>query len=96
VNDDLEGCGWKRSLNNWYCNKRYWYVTCVEELRKTTNRWLTPWSTVVLEKLIIAQLVEELPAFYGNRRFIIVFTRKSKNYLIIHDQFKNRIQNISE
>ena len=35
---------------------------------------LTPWSTV-LEKLAGFQLVGKFPTFYGNRRFITVFTR---------------------
>ena len=35
---------------------------------------LTPWSTVLLEKLTGAQLVNKLPAFYGTRRFITAFT----------------------
>jgi hypothetical protein len=35
---------------------------------------LTPWNRV-LEKLIVTQLVTKPPAFYGTRRFIIVFTK---------------------
>jgi hypothetical protein len=35
---------------------------------------LTPWSTVLLEKLTGLQLVKKLPAFYGTRRFITVVT----------------------
>jgi flagellar biosynthesis protein FliQ len=31
---------------------------------------LTPWSTVLLEKLTGRQLVKKFPAFYGTRRFI--------------------------
>ena len=31
---------------------------------------LTPWSTVLLQKLTGFQLVKEFPAFYGTRRFI--------------------------
>jgi hypothetical protein len=30
-------------------------------------------STIHLEKLIVAKLVKEFPAFYGIRNFIIVF-----------------------
>jgi hypothetical protein len=33
------------------------------------------WSRALLEKLPIVQLLEHFPAFYGNRRFITVFTR---------------------
>jgi hypothetical protein len=35
---------------------------------------LTPYSTVLLEKLTGSQLVNKLPAFYGTRRFITAFT----------------------
>jgi hypothetical protein len=35
----------------------------------------TAWSRVLLERLIVTQLVKKFPTFYGNRRFIAVFTR---------------------
>jgi len=35
---------------------------------------LTPWSRVLLEKLIGFQLVKKFPTFYGTRRFITAFT----------------------
>ena len=35
---------------------------------------LTPWSRVLLEKLIGFQLVKKFPAFYGTRKFITAFT----------------------
>ena len=35
---------------------------------------LTPWSRVLLEKLIAFQLVNNFHAFYGTRKFITVFT----------------------
>jgi hypothetical protein len=35
---------------------------------------LTPWSRVLLEKLIGLQLVTKFPTFYGTRRFITAFT----------------------
>jgi len=35
---------------------------------------LTAWSTVILEKLTVPQLVHKLPAFYGSRKFITVST----------------------
>ena len=35
---------------------------------------LTPWCRVLLEKLTGLQLVKELPAFHGTRRFITVLT----------------------
>ena len=37
------------------------------------NFILTPWSRVVLEKLIGLQLVKKFRAFYGTRRFITTF-----------------------
>jgi hypothetical protein len=39
-------------------------------------RWiqLTPWSRVLLEKLILTQLVKKFPSNYGTWRFITVFT----------------------
>jgi hypothetical protein len=35
---------------------------------------LTPWSRALLEQLTDFQLVTNLPAFYGTRRFITTFT----------------------
>ena len=35
---------------------------------------LTPWSRVLLEKLIILWLVKKFPAFYGTQRFITKFS----------------------
>jgi hypothetical protein len=35
---------------------------------------LTPWSSVLLEKLTGFQLVNRFPAIYGNRKFITAFT----------------------
>jgi len=35
---------------------------------------VTPWSRVLLEKLIGFQLAKKFPAFYGNQRFITAFT----------------------
>jgi hypothetical protein len=37
------------------------------------NYLLTPWSTVVLEKLTGSQLVKKFPAFYGTGRFVTAF-----------------------
>jgi len=34
---------------------------------------LTPWSTVLLEKLTGFQLVKKFPTFYGTRRFVTTF-----------------------
>ena len=38
------------------------------------TNWLNLWSTVLLEKLNILQLVKKFPIFYGTRRFIAAFT----------------------
>jgi hypothetical protein len=38
---------------------------------------LTPWSTVLLEKLTGSHLANKFPAFYGTRKFITVFTSAS-------------------
>ena len=35
---------------------------------------LTPWSRVLLEKLVSLQLVKKFPAFYGTRRFLTALT----------------------
>ena len=35
---------------------------------------LTPWSTVLLEKLTFSQPVKKFPAFYATQMFIIAFT----------------------
>jgi hypothetical protein len=34
----------------------------------------TRWSTALLDKLVVLQLVKKFPAFYGTRRFITLFT----------------------
>jgi hypothetical protein len=36
---------------------------------------LTPWSRILLEKLIVTQLVKKFLVFYGTRFFITMFTR---------------------
>jgi len=36
---------------------------------------LSTWSTALLQKLAVAQLVTKCPAFNGTRRFITVFTK---------------------
>jgi len=33
---------------------------------------LTPWSKVLLQKLIVTQLVKQFPAFHGTRRLIAI------------------------
>jgi hypothetical protein len=55
------------------------------------NGQLTPWSTVLLQKLTVARVLKKFMAFYGSRRFITMFTRD------IHwtPSFVTRIQFIS-
>jgi hypothetical protein len=47
----------------------------VKKSTGTTLPLLIPWSTDLLEKLTVTQLVKTFPAFYGTRSFITVFTR---------------------
>jgi hypothetical protein len=47
-----------------------------DRLMKDLHTYLiTPWSRVLLEKLIGSQQVKKFSAFYGTRRFITAFTR---------------------
>ena len=40
----------------------------------TDTYLLTPWSTVLLQKLTGSAASQEIPAFYGTRKFITVLT----------------------
>jgi len=42
---------------------------------------LTPWGTVLLEKLTGFKLVKKFPAFYETRKFITTFTSARHLYL---------------
>jgi hypothetical protein len=61
----------------------HWFVKLRTTLLAAVNWFLysyiwlqvTPWSWTLLEKLIVTQLVKELPFFYGTRRFITAFSR---------------------
>ena len=44
------------------------------KMRHLLTYLLTPWGTVLLEKLTGPQLVKKFPAFYGTRKFITVLT----------------------
>jgi hypothetical protein len=50
------------------------YISC-RWRRHTGTAEVTPWGTLLLKELIVAQLVNEFPAFYLTQRFITVFTR---------------------
>jgi len=47
---------------------------CQVQISLKLTHSLTPYSTVLLEKLTCFQLVKKFPAFYGTRRFITAFT----------------------
>jgi hypothetical protein len=51
------------------------FLSSFEWVENTIKTKLTPCSRVLLERLRVTQLVKKFPAFYGNRRFITVFTR---------------------
>jgi hypothetical protein len=36
---------------------------------------LTPWCRILFEKLIVTELVKNIPPSYGTQRFITVFTK---------------------
>jgi hypothetical protein len=63
-----------------WISKKY---AMVKENRCTLCRytWLTSWSRVLFEKLIVTKLVKRFPAFYGTRRFITVFTTARLNQM---------------
>jgi hypothetical protein len=50
-------------------------IFCLVELTYLLTYLLTPWSTILLEKVTGLQLVKKFPAFCGTRRFITAFTR---------------------
>jgi len=45
------------------------------------THFLTPWRTVLLEKLAGSKLVKKFPVFYGTRRFITIFISGRNLYL---------------
>ena len=58
------------------------YVLCLQYMSVPDSafitilvHFLTPCSTVLLEKLTVPKLVKKFRTFYGNRKFITVFTR---------------------
>jgi hypothetical protein len=59
------------------------------EIKK--QKWLTSWSSALLEKLPVVQLFKNFPTFYGTRRFITVFTRA----LHLSPSWARSIQSIS-
>ena len=49
---------------------------------------LTPWNTVLFEKLTGFKLVKKFPAFYGTREFIMAFT--SARHLSLSTEYLRR------
>jgi hypothetical protein len=56
-----------------------------QRIAKNVLDILTPWKTVHVEKLIVAQVVKKFPAFHGTRRFITVFTTALHRFLMKPD-----------
>jgi hypothetical protein len=52
---------------------------------ETFDKEFTLWSRVLLEKLIIAQIMKKLQAFYGTQRSNTVFTRAIGSYTEPYD-----------
>jgi hypothetical protein len=51
-------------------------------ISKTNLNLRTPWSWVLLEKPTVSQRLKNFPVFYGNWRFITVFTKSHhRSYL---------------
>ena len=71
-------CGVKRQSAVSMGNRRFgdslYLLTYLVILTYLLTYLLTPWSRVLLEKLIDLQLVKKFPAFYGTRRFITALT----------------------
>jgi hypothetical protein len=51
------------------------YTSKQMEIKFRSLRLLIPWSKVLLEKLIFAQLAKKFSEFYRVQRFITVFTK---------------------
>ena len=70
-----------------YYVQRFRYVHAKDRL--SVSNLLTPWSRVLLEKLIGFQLVKKFPAFYGTRKFITAFTSARHLSLSIKSEFRH-------
>jgi len=60
-----------RSLG--YCMSKYSVIITPVKMQSTWHQ-ISPWSTLLLEKLTVPQLVKKFPAFYGARGFSTAFT----------------------
>ena len=81
---DRFGPPWLRGCNRPVLQQNYSASVVVmfrQGISVAFNYLLTPWSSVLLEKLTGSQLVKKFPAYYGTRRFITAF--KSARHLFL-------------
>ena len=67
-----------RPSSEWKCPLKMWQRSNIWGYKSKVYGWrkeLTPWDTVLLEKLIGRKTVKKFPAIYGTRRFITAFTK---------------------
>jgi len=57
-----------------YFNRIFRFVQLLALVPYLRTYLHVPWSTVILKKLTVSQLVKKFLAFYGTRRFINAFT----------------------
>jgi hypothetical protein len=62
----------KLSDTRWYIEEQ---ILVIEKSYFSAQSAYAPWSRALQEKLIVAHLVKQFPAFYGGYRFITVLTR---------------------
>ena len=71
----IGGCGgWGWVYGRWGFRRVSKFAMGNIRRGQTVNSTITPFSTVLHEKLAGFQLVEEFPAFYATRRFMTAFT----------------------
>lgn len=80
------------TTNNYSFPKRKYYLYIITIY--LTNQ-LTIRITILLEKLIIAQLVKYFPAFNGHRRFVTVFTTAYLCHMNQSGKFTSHFVNIN-
>jgi hypothetical protein len=68
---DLRKWKWKENRENSTMRS---FMTFTLHQVQVGGYLLTPWNTVLLEKLTGSQLVKKFHAFYGTRRFMTAFT----------------------
>jgi hypothetical protein len=66
-----DGCRVEQECQRLYHLEVWLHLNC----SKTTGyNYLTPWKWILLEKPSVVQLLKNFPTFYGNQKFITVFT----------------------